>query len=328
MEIAVFSAKPYDRASFEAANAEHGHGLDFLEARLDLETSILARGRAVCCFVNDRLDAAVLEELAREGTRVVALRCAGFNHVDLAAAARLGLTVTRVPAYSPHAVAEHAMAMILTLNRKIHRAWARVREGNFSLEGLLGFDMHRKTVGVVGTGRIGKAMVSICRGFGCRILARDVREDPEVVAMGAEYVPGERLLEESDILTLHCPLTPETHHLVNARIVERMKPGVMLINTSRGALVDTAAVLEGLKSRRIGALGLDVYEEEEALFFRDLSAEGIPDDLLARLTTFPNVLVTGHQAFLTREALHGIATTTLGNVTAFELGERSGNELP
>jgi D-lactate dehydrogenase len=321
MRVAVFSTKGYDQLFLQKANAGHGHELTFLEARLSPETAPLAEGfPAVCAFVNDRLDAAVVRELARGGTRLIALRSAGFNHVDLPAAADAGLTVARVPAYSPHAVAEHAVALLLGLNRKLHRAYARVREGNFSLEGLLGFDVHGRTVGVIGTGKIGLAFARIMAGFGCRILASDPFPNPECEAVGAQYVGLPELFAQSDIIALHAPLTPDTHHLINAEALTRMKDGVMLINTSRGALVDTRAVIRALKTGKLGALGLDVYEEEEALFFEDQSGQVIEDDVFARLLTFPNVIITGHQGFFTEEALRNIADTTMNNVTAFERG--------
>jgi D-lactate dehydrogenase len=270
--------------------------------------------------VNDRLSAEVVATLAENGVRLLTLRSAGFNHVDLRATARHGITVARVPAYSPHAVAEHAVGLILTLNRHLHRAFNRVREGNFSLDGLLGFDLHGRTVGVVGTGRIGAIFCRIMAGFGCRLLAHDPYPSEDAIAAGAAYVELSELLRDSDIITLHLPLTPTTHHLIDTAAVQRMKPGAMLINTSRGGLVDTVAVIEGLKSGRIGALGLDVYEEEADLFFEDLSSTVIQDDVFARLLTFPNVLITGHQGFFTAEALRNIAETTLANATAFETG--------
>lgn len=328
MKVAIFSTKPYDRQFLEAANARYGHDLVFFEPRLSRETTALVAGfSAVCVFVNDQLDAAVLEELGRRGTRLIALRSAGFNNVDLAAARRLGLTVVRVPAYSPYSVAEHTVALILALNRKIPRAYARVRDGNFALDGLLGFDLHGRTVGIVGTGKIGEAVARIMTGFGCRVLAYDPYPNPACQALGARYVALDDLLGSSDIVTLHCPLTPETHHLINARTLHQMKPGAMLINTSRGAVLDTRAVIEGLKLGRIGYLGLDVYEEEADLFFEDLSADVIRDDVFARLLTFPNVIVTAHQAFFTREALSAIASTTLANIAAFESGQTSPNEV-
>lgn len=328
MRVAVFSTKAYDERFLTAANEPHGHDLRFFEARLDEGTAMLAAGcGAVCAFVNDRVDAAVLEQLVAGGTGLVALRSAGYNHVDLRSAERLGVTVARVPAYSPHAVAEHTVGLILALDRKIHRAHARVREGNFSLEGLLGFDLHRRTVGIVGTGKIGAATARILSGFGCRLLGHDLVPDPACAAIGVEYVSMEELLAGSDVITLHCPLTPETHHLVDAAAVASMRDGVMLVNTSRGALVDTVAVIDGLKSGKIGYLGLDVYEEEADLFFEDLSNRVIQDDVFSRLLTFPNVIITGHQAFFTAEALTAIADTTLANITAFEQGRRSGNEV-
>ena len=321
MRIAVFNTKPYDQRFLEEANAAHQHDLVFLEPHLSVHTARLAEGCAVICtFVNDPLNAATLEVLSALGVKLVALRCAGFNQVDLRAAKRLGITVARVPAYSPYAVAEHAVALILTLNRNIHRAYNRVREGNFALEGLLGFDLHGKTVGVIGTGKIGAVFARILRGFGMTVLAHDVQQNAELEAGGLRYVGLEELLERSDIVSLHCPLTPQTQHLVNAERLGRMKRGAMLVNTSRGALVDTPAVIEALKSGCLGALALDVYEEEGDLFFENLSDRVIQDDVFMRLLTFPNVLITGHQAFFTREALTGIAQTTLENVTAFETG--------
>jgi D-lactate dehydrogenase len=319
MRVAVFSAKPYDRTSLAAANAGAGHRLDFFEPRLSPETVALAAGAdAVCAFVNDDLGAGVIESLAGVGVRLAVLRSAGFNHVDLAAAAGAGIAVGRVPAYSPHAVAEHAAALILTLNRKTHRAFNRVREGNFGLDGLLGFDLFGKVVGIVGTGQIGAVLARIMAGFGCRVLASDPFENPDCLALGVRYVGLDQLLGESDVIALQCPLTPATRHLIGDAAIERMKPGVMIINTSRGAVVDTRALIRGLKRGVIGSVGLDVYEEEEGLFFEDLSDRIIPDDVFMRLLTFPNVLVTGHQAFFTAEALRGIAEATIANVSAFE----------
>ena len=319
MQVAVFSSRPYDVSSLTAANLTAGHKLIFHESRLSADTAALAgRAAAVCPFVNDDLSAPVVERLAAAGVRLLALRSAGFNHVDLAAAAAAGIAVARVPAYSPHAVAEHAVALILTLNRKTHRAFSRVREGNFELHGLLGFDLHDKTVGIVGTGLIGRVLARIMAGFGCRILAHDPLPHPEMEALGVAYVPMAALLGESDIVALQCPLTPETHHLIDDAAIARMKPGAMLINTSRGGVIDTRAVIRGLKSGMIGSLGLDVYEEEDALFFADFSDSFIADDTFARLLTFPNVVVTGHQGFFTAEALAGIAEITVANLTAFE----------
>ncbi len=328
MRVVVFSTKPHDLTSLEAANEDHGHELTFLEPRLTLETVALADGYPVVCpFVNDELGPPVLERLAKFGVGLLALRSAGFSHVDVAAAMDLGIAVARVPAYSPHAVAEHTVGLILALDRKLHRAYARVREGNFSLDGLLGFDLYARTVGVVGTGAIGRVFARIMLGFGCRVVAFDPVPNEETRALGVEYVELQMLFRSSDIVSLHAPLTPATHHLVDDRALGAMKPGVMLINTSRGGLIDTSAVIEGLKSERIGALGLDVYEEEAGLFFEDLSWRIIQDDVLARLLTFPNVLVTAHQAFFTKEALRNIAETTLENITAFERGQSLPNEV-
>ncbi|SDD78776.1 2-hydroxyacid dehydrogenase [Glycomyces harbinensis] len=320
MRVAVFSTKPYDEASLQKANGG-AHELVLLEPRLNHDTAALAEGcEAVCAFVNDDLGAATLAALASRGVRFVALRSAGFNHVDLRVAAELGIAVARVPDYSPYAVAEHCAALVLALNRKTHRAYNRVREHNFSLSGLLGFDLHGRTVGVVGTGKIGQCFVRIMAGFGCRVLAYDPYPSEAAVAAGAVYVSIEELLAASDIVSLHCPLTPETHHLIDCERIALMRPGVMLVNTSRGALVETAAVIEGLKSGRIGYLGLDVYEEEAELFFEDLSDQLIGDDLFDRLSAFPNVLITGHQAFFTAEAIEAIAATTIGNLAAFAAG--------
>jgi D-lactate dehydrogenase len=321
MRVAVFSTKPYDEQFLRAANDEAGHELHFLEPRLTPETVPLAAGAdAVCAFVNDDLGAEVLEGLASTGVRLVALRSAGFNHVDLAAAERLGLAVARVPGYSPHAVAEHCVGLVLALNRKLHRAYNRVREGNFSLTGLLGFDLRGKTVGVVGTGQIGARFAQIMVGFGCDVVASDPYPDEACRAAGVTYLDLDEVLGRSDVVALHCPLTPDTHHLIDAERLERMKHGVMLINTSRGALIDTTAVIDALKSGRIGHLGLDVYEEEADLFFEDLSDQVLHDDVFSRLLTFPNVIITGHQAFFTSEALGNIAGTTIDNITAFERG--------
>jgi D-lactate dehydrogenase len=321
MRVVLFSSKPYDERFFRAANTAFDHGLEFCEARLTAQTAALARGTpCVCVFVNDRVDRPVLAQLAAGGTTLIALRSAGFNHVDVTAAARLDLTVVRVPGYSPHAVAEHCVGLILALNRKIHRAHNRVRENNFALSGLLGFDLHGKVVGVVGTGRIGTAFARIMTGFGCRVVATDPYPNEECVAMGVRYLGIDELLGTSDVVALHCPLTPETFHLIDEERLALAKDGMMLINTSRGALIDTAAVIAALKSGRLGHLGLDVYEEEADLFFEDLSDKVLRDDVFSRLLTFPNVLVTGHQAFFTEEALVNIADTTIANISAFERG--------
>lgn len=322
MRIAVFGTKAYDRRFLDAANERFGHQLTYFEARLNEETAGLATGfPAVCVFVNDCLDGAVLSRLAETKTSVVALRCAGFNNVDLHAAERLGIAVVRVPAYSPHAVAEFTIGLLLTLDRKIHRAWARVRENNFALEGLIGRNLHGRTAGVVGTGRIGALVARTLKlGFGCQVLASDPVPDPELTSRGIDYVETGTLLAEADIVTLHCPLSPATRHLIDASAIGRAKPGVMIVNTSRGALIDTEALIAGLKSHRIGGVALDVYEQEADLFFEDLSSEIIEDDIFQRLLTFPNVLITGHQAFFTEESLTAIAETTLASISDAEAG--------
>ncbi len=321
MRIAVFSTKTYDEQFLKAANRHAGHDLHFFEPRLAERTCKLSEGfEGVCAFVNDQLSEPVLDCLGSNGTRLVAMRCSGFNNVDLRAADELGITVARVPAYSPHAVAEHTVAMILALARKLHKAYNRVRESNFNLEGLLGVELHGKTAGVIGTGKIGAIVARLLAAFGCRVLCHDVREDPELVALGAEYVPVEELTAQSDVITLHCPLLPQTHHIIDQGALEQMKDGVILVNTSRGGLVDARAVVGALKSRKLGALGLDVYEEEADLFFEDLSAQVIQDDVFARMLTFPNVIITGHQAFFTEEALEAIAAQTIENISAFEQG--------
>ncbi len=329
MRIAIFDTHSYDRHAFETANANGAHDLVFFEPRLTSATAPLATGfGAVCAFVNDRLDRQTLTLLHGGGVRLIALRSAGFNHVDLQAASELGLRVVRVPEYSPYAVAEHAVALMLSLDRNIHRAFGRVREANFSLDGLVGFDLHGKTVGIVGTGRIGAVLAHIMRGFGCRILANDLRENQQLVDdLGVRYVSLTDLYRESDIVSLHVPLTPATRHLIDAAALRSMKRGVMLINTGRGALVDTRALIQALKQGHVGTAGLDVYEEEEGIFFSNLSDQVLQDDVLARLLTFPNVLITSHQAFLTKEALANIAETTLANVSAFERGDLLVNEV-
>jgi D-lactate dehydrogenase len=330
LRVAMFSAQPNDRRFFEEARAARTPQLHihYHDTALDIDTAVLAQDcEAVCVFVNDVLDAAVLERLHALGVRAVLLRCAGFNNVDLAALARVGMFAARVPAYSPEAVAEHALAMILTLNRHTHRAYARVREGNFALDGLLGFTLHGKTAGIVGTGKIGLATARILQGFGCRVLGYDPYPSPAFAALGS-MVPLDDLLAEADIVSLHCPLTEATHHLINASTLARMKPGAMLVNTSRGALVDTQAVIAALKSRHLGALAIDVYEQESALFFRDHSSDIIADDVFGRLTTFPNVLVTGHQGFFTIEALREIAAITFENLDCWLAGRACPNALP
>ena len=328
MRVAMYSTKPYESVAFRRANELSGHEIVELEDRLRLPTVPLAEGaQAVCVFVNDVLDDAALSALAAVGVRHVALRCAGFNNVDLVAAARLGLDVVRVPAYSPNAVAEHTIALILALNRRIHRAYNRVRDGNFALDGLVGFDLAGKTVGVVGTGRIGALVARLAWHFRCEVVAHDPNVDQRLLELGIGYVGLDELWERSHVVTLNCPLTADTHHLVSADVIARMRRGVMLVNTGRGALIDTMAVIDGLKTGHIGSLALDVYEEEAELFFEDRSDEIISDDVFARLLTFPNVLITAHQAFLTREALDAIAVTTLDNLDRLAAGETCPNRL-
>ena len=318
MDMTIFSTQPFDRAFMTAAAADR-HRLTYLETPLTAVTAVLARGAgAVCPFANDQVDASVLAALAALGVRLVTLRSAGFNNVDLAAAKRLGITVARVPAYSPEAVSEFTVALILALDRNIHRAYVRVREGNFSLDGLMGFNLADRTVGVVGTGRIGAGVARIMQSFGCRIVAHDLAPNPTCLAAGVTYMPLADLLPICDIVSLHCPLTPGTKHMIDKAAIATLKHGMMLINTSRGALIDTTMVIEALKDGVIGHLGLDVYEEEGDLFFQDLSDQVIRDDVFARLLTFPNVLITGHQAFFTTEALTAIAETTMANLSAFE----------
>lgn len=329
MRVAIFSSKGYDRDYLTAANASVGHDLLFLDAGLSRQTAPLAAGcEAVCVFVNDVVDHEVLEQLASLGVRIVALRCAGYNNVDLTAAAYFGIPVVRVPAYSPHAVAEFTIGLLLTLDRKIHRAWSRVRENNYALDGLVGRNLHGRIAGVVGTGQIGALVARALRaGFGCEVLASDLQPDPQLEEIGVRYVPVDMLLREVDIISLHCPLTPDTHHLINAASLAAARPDVLIVNTSRGGLVDTPALIEGLKHRRIGGVALDVYEQEAGIFFDDLSDQIIDDDVLQRLLTFPNVLVTSHQAFLTQEALTAIAETTLESLAAFAAGQQLACQL-
>jgi D-lactate dehydrogenase len=331
-KILFYSAKPYEIEIFTKLNAELSaeapFKLTFIEAHLCETTVALAKCYdAVCAFVNDTLDSYVLTALKEQGIQVVAMRCAGYNNVDLVTAEALKLPIVRVPAYSPYAVAEHAVTLLLTLNRKIHKAYSRVREGNFTLDGLVGMDLHGKTVGIVGTGKIGAVFTGIMKGFGCKLLAFDPYKNPEVEALGATYVSLPELLNQSDVISLHCPLMEATHHLINAKTLPQLKRGVLLINTSRGGLVETQAVIEGLKQGIIGGVGLDVYEEEGPLFFEDLSCSVIQDDVFSRLLTFPNVIITGHQAFLTKEALSNIASTTLGNVQAILANQPCGNSV-
>jgi len=322
MKIAIFSAKRYDREFLDAANAAAGHELRYFEAPLDAVSVGLAAGYgAVCIFVNDTCDADVLATLHRSGTRLVALRCTGFNNVDLPAAARLGIQVVRVVDYSPYSVAEHAVALLLATNRKIHRAYNRTRDSNFALDGLMGFDLHGRTVAVVGTGKIGRVFAKIMLGFGCNVIGYDKFPSPEFEALGARYAAPGEIGANADIISLHCPLTPETHHIVNADTLSRAKRGALLINTSRGGLIDTEAVIEALKSGQIGGLALDVYEQEADLFFRDLSGKVITDDTFQRLLSFPNVIVTGHQGFFTEDAIRTISETTIRSITQFANGE-------
>lgn len=328
MKVVVFGSKSYDEEYFSNLNQAFGHEISFVETHLDATSAALASGaEAVCAFVNDQVDEACVRALSDLGIRCIALRCAGFNNVSLQVAKALGIAVVRVPEYSPHGVAEHAVALILGLNRKIYRVYNRVRENNFSLEGLLGFNLNCRTVGVIGTGKIGSVFCQIMRGFGCKVVAYDPKENPDCLDAGVEYRDLNSLLNSSDIISLHCPLTKETHHLIDDQAIKRMKDGVMLINTSRGALVDTQAVIQHLKTEKIGYLGLDVYEEEGDLFFEDESGKILEDDQFARLQTFPNVLISGHQAFFTHEALENIAMTTLQNLTDIEEKGFSNNQI-
>lgn len=325
----VFDAHAFEKPILVGANDAFGHDLHFLEVRLTKETGVLASGfRCVCAFANDRLDQACLEILKNGGTELIALRSAGFNHVDLHAAERLGLAVVRVPEYSPYSVAEHAVGLMLTLNRKLHRAYNRVRELNFSLDGLVGFDMHGKTAGVIGTGRIGSVVARILKGFGCTILAYDLAPDAVLERECAvRYTSLSEVLGASQIISLHVPLSDKTRHMIDAAALASMRPGVMLVNTSRGGLIDTRSLVKALKSGHIGFAGLDVYEEEQDVFFQDHSQDMLQDDILARLLTFPNVVITSHQGFLTQEALQNIARTTLQSVSDFEAGKTLKNSI-
>jgi D-lactate dehydrogenase len=317
MKIAVFSTHSYDREYLLEVSGHHQ--FVFFEVQLNIDTVNLTQGfDAVCVFVNDHVGANVIEQLKKNGIKAIALRCAGFNNVDLQAAKNANIVVVRVPAYSPEAVAEHAMALILTLNRKTHKAYNRIRENNFSLERLTGFNLYKKTVGVVGTGLIGSAFCRILKGFGCHIIAYDLIENPEMKTLGVQYVSMDDLLAQSDIISLHCPLSPATQHLIDAKSFAKMKDGVMLINTSRGALINTKDAISALKRKKIGYLGIDVYEQEENLFYKDLSEYIIPDDTIARLMSFPNVMMTSHQGFFTKEALSQIASITIGNLDDIE----------
>ncbi|KUJ84376.1 2-hydroxyacid dehydrogenase [Microbulbifer flavimaris] len=328
MKIAIFNAREYDKRYFDRYNRNYPHELLYVDTHLDESTLVLATDAdAICVFVNDPVPAPLLKRMSRQGVRMLALRSAGFNHVDVAAANELGILVANVPGYSPYAVAEHAVGLILALIRRLVRAQARVREGNFSLEGLMGYDLHGKTVGVVGTGKIGSVFARIMHGFGCNLLGNDPVQSEDCRALGMRYVSFESLCRHSDIISLHCPLLPETRHLIDEQAVAEMRDRVCLINTSRGGVIDTSAIIRGLKSGKIGYLGLDVYEEEENLFFEDHSDSVISDDTFARLLTFNNVMVTGHQAYFTHEAITNIARSTLENVTEFEKTGSCANQL-
>ncbi|MBQ7730563.1 MAG: 2-hydroxyacid dehydrogenase [Lentisphaeria bacterium] len=327
--IAVFDTKPYDRFFFEEENKKYGFDITYFEAKLRPRTANLTAGfDAVCAFVNDELDEQVMEQLHKNGVKLVAMRCAGYNNVNLQAACKFGIQVVRVPQYSPYAVAEYALALLMTLNRKVHRAYNRVREGNFSIGGLMGFDLRGKTIGVIGTGKIGRTFIGLLRGFGMRVLAYDPYPNPEHAReLNFEYVPLETVFRESDIISLHCPLTPENHHMINDETIAMMKKGIVLINTRRGRLIHSAALVNGLKSGRIGAAGLDVYEEETDYFFEDRSDRAVLDDILARLMTFPNVIVSSHQAFFTAEAERNIAGTTMKSFGDFAAGRTLENSI-
>lgn len=329
IKIAFFDAKPYDIAFFDAENKKYGFEIKYFESRLSFDTALLAAGfDAVCVFVNDHLDAATIDRLYDQGLRLAVLRCAGFNNVDLEAA-KGKLTVLRVPAYSPHAVAEYALALILTLNRKTHKAYQRTRENNFRINGLLGFDLCGKTIGIIGTGKIGLTFIEVLSGLGMRILAYDSFPNAELQEKyGFTYADLDTLYQESDIISLHCPLTDQTYHMINEESLSKMKDGIMIINTGRGALIDSKALIAALKSKKIGSAALDVYEEEENYFFEDISDEVMEDDTLARLLSFNNVLITSHQGFFTKEAEQNIAAVTLKNVDAFfHRGDTSATEV-
>jgi D-lactate dehydrogenase len=328
MKVALFSTKKYDQEFFEIANVNGKHEISYFEASLNKETINLTEGfEAVCVFVNDSIDKTVIDKLAKNGIKLIALRCAGFNNVDVKAALENNIKIVRVPAYSPQAVAEHAVALILTLNRKTHKAYNRVRENNFSLEHLTGFNLFGKTVGVVGTGLIGAAFCKIMLGFGSKVIAFDVKPSKELEALGVSYQSFEKLIATSDIISLHCPLNEQTNHLMNATVFNNMKPKSMLINTGRGALIDTKAVIDALKKEQLGYLGIDVYEQESELFFNDLSETINKDEIFMRLQTFPSVLITAHQGFLTKEALEQIASITLQNISDFEHDKLLVNEV-
>jgi len=328
MKIAVFSTKPYDQNYFEKYDDKHEHKLTYFETTLDESTVNLTKGfEAICIFVNDKCHKTIINALAKNGVKLIALRCAGYNNVNLEAAEKQDIKVVRVPAYSPEAVAEHAVALIQTLNRKTHKAYNRIREGNFSLNNLMGFNLYAKTVGVIGTGIIGSTFCKIMLGFGCKVVAFDIKETKELKDIGVKFMDLNDLFKTSDIISLHCPLNPKTKHIIDAQSITKMKDGVMIINTSRGALIDTANVIDFLSNKKIGFLGIDVYEQEENFFFKDLSESIIQDDLLLRLNSFPNVLITSHQAFFTKEAMHEITSTTIKNFNAFEQGKHLENAV-
>jgi D-lactate dehydrogenase len=329
MKIAVFSARRYDKSMLADANVSAGHELRFLEDRLTTTSALLAKGcEAVCVFVNDTVDAEVLEILAKQGTRLVATRSTGYNHIDAEAAQRLGIAVVRVTDYSPHSVAEFAVGLLLAVNRKIARASTRTRDGNFDLDGLMGFDLHGKTVGVIGTGKIGLIFARIMAGFGCAVVGYDKYPSPAFEALGGRYVGIDELLQRSDVVSLHCPLTAETHHIVDSASLARVKRGCILVNTSRGGLIDTECAIAALKTGQLGGLAIDVYEQEASLFFQDLSSTIITDDVIQRLVSFPNVIVTGHQAFFTVEAIGQIMRTTIESISDFESGQPLRNRIP
>ncbi len=328
MKIAFFDTKPYDQQSFDTLNKVYGFEIDYFESRLKKSSvSVTVGYDAVCVFVRDDINSDVVNKLIENGVKLIALRCAGYNNVDFEAA-QDKIKVVRVPAYSPYAVAEFCVGLMMTLNRKLHKAYTRTREANFALEGLTGFDIHEKTIGVIGTGKIAKIFMRILKGFGAKIIAYDIYPDIEASdELGYEYVDLDTLYKCSDIISLHCPLTQDTYHMINHQSIEKMKKGVMLLNTGRGKLIDTSALIDGLKSRKIGSAGLDVYEEEEGYFYEDFSAKVIDDDTLSRLIMFPNVLVTSHQAFLTKEALHNIAETTLESIKQLNEGQKLIHEI-
>lgn len=328
MKVTFFSTQPYDKIFFEEHNKRFGLLIDFFEVSLNEKSvNLIQHAEAICVFVNDMVTRQVIELLAAKGVKIIALRCAGFNNVDLTAAAEFNIRIVRVPAYSPHAVAEHAVAMIMALNRKTHKAYNRIREQNFSLTGLIGFDLFGKTIGVIGTGNIGMVFSRIMLGFGCQVLAYDVKEQESLIRAGVAYRPLAEVLSLADVISLHCPLNEKTRYLINRETIHQMKKGAMLINTSRGGLINTKSVINGLKSGQLGSLGIDVYEQEETLFFRDLSEHILEDDTIARLMSFHNVLITAHQGFFTQEAMDQIAETTLSSLKAFDSGASLTNEV-